>query len=218
LTNHGDDLYTVEATSLQEHPSTDFIVTLHPNDMGKDKLNVHDKWPWRDRYVVIGKPGDDPPREILAQVIKTEKMTTRHVGVDQTLREALHLRELGQKDDIKICVLKARKKKYGFKEWLLNRLGYQKGVVEVHENSPYMEHQIPVACLCEERVALVDQHNGTALTPAIGCFIGINVASCRCSCACILIIQRMVRSKMDSNRKYRKEYTDRYHKSSHSCT
>jgi hypothetical protein len=35
-----------------------------------------------------------------------------------------------------------------------------------------------------------------------------------CGCTCIFVIQKMVGCKMDSNRKYRKKYFNRYYNSS----
>ena len=66
------------------------------------------------------------------------------IGIDQTYREAIGL-EVGESVDVK-----KTDAKYGFKEKFLTNLNYQKAVVRVQQNAPYMENKIPVVCICEE--------------------------------------------------------------------
>jgi len=86
------------------------------------------------------------------------KLEPGEIGIDQTYREALGL-EVGEKVDIK-----KTNAKYGFKERLLTSLNYQKAVVRVQQNAPYMESKTPVACICEEIVNSIGAQYGDMIS------------------------------------------------------
>ena len=65
-----------------------------------------------------------------------EHLECGQIGVDEILREALAL-----KIDAKVT-LSRTEKKYGLMEKFLTLLDYQRAVVRVQANAPFMEHKI----------------------------------------------------------------------------
>lgn len=136
-----------------KQPSTDFIIILHPTDLKKMKIKANDYVKLKN---TITNGTETLDLEILAQIINSEdnlsKMNSKsldslkpgEVGVDQSYREALGL-QIGKKVSLSLT-----KKKYGFMEKLLTLLDFQKSIVRVQANAPYMEHRTPVVCLCNE--------------------------------------------------------------------
>ena len=116
---------------------------------------------------VISKGEEKKEIEIATLVINSEhklsKMTSLdktsclkkgEIGIDQTYREALALK----KED-KITISKTNKR-YGLKERFLSFLNYQKAIVRIQANAPYMENELPVVCLCEEMMTAIGASYG----------------------------------------------------------
>jgi hypothetical protein len=155
--------YTIRPTFVKKQPSTDYIAILHPSDMKKIKVGDN---AYINLKKIVSNGKETKELQVLAQVISSEhklsKMTSSdakalkpgEVGVDQTLRESLGL-VVGEK-----VILSKTNRKYGITDKLLTRLDYQKAIVRVQANAPYMEHKIPVVCLCEEIVSSIGANYG----------------------------------------------------------
>ncbi len=155
--------YTIKPTFVKKQPSTDYIAILHPSDMKKLKIYNND---YINLKKTVSNGTDTKELQVLAQVISSEhklsKMTSSdpnalkpgEVGIDQTCRESLGLM-VGEK-----VILSKTNRKYGLIDKLLSRLDYQKAIVRVQANAPYMEHKIPVVCLCEEIVSSIGANYG----------------------------------------------------------
>jgi formylmethanofuran dehydrogenase subunit D len=112
----------------------------------------------KEKKIIVG---EKKVLEIYAQVIsalhstsKIKNLVCGNVGIDETYRNALGLRK-GER----VRIVKT-KKRYGFKQKLLTSLNYQKAVVRVQQNVPYMEQRIPVVCLCDEIVNSIGARYG----------------------------------------------------------
>lgn len=90
----------------------------------------------------------DHPNSLLKEDEKLsdeyQKLDDNQVGIDQTYREALGL---DKGENVKVI---PSRKKFGLIDRIFTYLNYQKAVVRVQQNGPYMEAKIPVVCLCEE--------------------------------------------------------------------
>ena len=156
--------YVVRRTFVKRQPFADFIVIMHPEDM--KELGIKD-----NDYIKIGnvisKGEEKKEIKITTLVINSEhklsKMTSLdkasclkegEIGIDQTYREALALK----KED-KITISKTNKR-YGLKERFLSFLNYQKAIVRIQANAPYMENELPVVCLCEEMMTTIGASYG----------------------------------------------------------
>jgi formylmethanofuran dehydrogenase subunit D len=155
--------YTIRPTFVKRQPSSDFIVIMHPSDM--KELNIKDNDYVKIENVIHNKE-EEKKIEILGLVINSEhkysKMTSldpdvlkpREIGIDQTYREALAL-TVGDK-----VVISQTKIRQNLKERFLSFLNYQKAIVRIQANAPYMEHKIPVVCLCEEMMSAIGAEYG----------------------------------------------------------
>ena len=86
--------------------------------------------------------------------INEKKLGKGEIAIDQTYREALGL-EKGETVDIK-----KTDDRFGVKESVLRRLNYQRAVVRVQQNAPFMENKTPVVCVCEEMVESIGAKYG----------------------------------------------------------
>ena len=158
--------FIVEKTTVTEHPSTDYLVILRPDDMKELLISSGD-------YIRLTSTKAVPygAVEIMAQVVSSDEEFSKgtglerqgQVGIDQTLREALGLK-LG---DV-ICLPKQEfeflqrllshliLKLTSCRDWFLSRWGYQKVILIVEENPAYLERKTPVACLCEDTMSSID--------------------------------------------------------------
>ncbi len=134
--------------------------------MKKLKLNNNDYIMLRN---IVSNGTERKELEIFAQAISSDHKYSRmtfsdphhlnagEIGVDQTLREALALK-IGDK-----VILSTTDKKHGLMEKFLALLDYQKAVVRIQANAAYMEHKIPVVCLCEEVIATMGAAYGDTI-------------------------------------------------------
>jgi hypothetical protein len=134
---------------------------MHPSDM--KELNIKDNDYVKIENVIHKKDKNEEEKkiEILALVINSEnkysKMTSsdldvlspREVGIDQTYPEALAL-TIGHK-----VILSQTNIRQHLKEKFLSFLNYQKAIVRIQANAPYMEHKTPVVCLCAEMISSI---------------------------------------------------------------
>lgn len=136
----------------------DFVVVMHPNDMEK-KFQ-------KNNYVelsnIIEAKGEKRILKILAPVIssndklidkypKNGPLTEKQIGVDQTYREAIGIKEQNQ-----ITINYKNNKKINFTEILLGKMNFQKSIVRIQPNGTYMERRTPVVCLCEEMITSIN--------------------------------------------------------------
>jgi len=137
----------------------DFVVVMHPNNM-KEKFQ-------KNHYVELSKTieakGKKRTLKILAPVISSndklidkypkngKPLTENQIGVDQTYREAIGIKEHDQ-----ITINCKNNKKIDFTEILLGKMGFQKSIVRIQPNATYMERHIPVVCLCEEMITSIN--------------------------------------------------------------
>jgi formylmethanofuran dehydrogenase subunit D len=165
--------YTIRPTTVKKQPSTDFIVIMHPSDM--QQLNIKDNDYVKIENVIRKKQQQQQQQEEIEKIElfglvinsrhRYSEMTSSdpsdpkllkpgEIGLDQTYREALAL-NLGHK--VKISKANARQ---NLNERFLSLLNYQKAVVRIQANAPYMEHKIPVVCLCEEMMSSIGAEYG----------------------------------------------------------
>jgi len=112
------------------------------------KESIVTKIRWLETYAhLIGRKHD-------LSEMKEENLKEGEIAIDQTYREALGF-DIGEKIEIR-----KTKQRYGFKEKLLSRLNYQKAVVRVQPNAPFMENKTPVACICEDMVSSIGAEYG----------------------------------------------------------
>ncbi|MHB8547267.1 MAG: hypothetical protein ACYDAJ_10915 [Nitrosotalea sp.] len=156
-----DETFCVEPTDLEEHDSTDYIVTLKESD--RQRLSIRKK-----DYVVLEKcdklNSEYEKVSILAYAMPDTKRPTDQenklqnqsgkIGVDQTLRDALDI-EVG--DGVKVLSFNRRR---SLLEGLIARLDFQKAVVQVAEDPLYKEHKTPIVCLCDEMVSAIGANYG----------------------------------------------------------
>ncbi len=91
-------------------------------------------------------------------VNKEYHLEKNEVGLDQTYREALSV-DVGEEINITRSKTKRR-----IKEQMLNRINFQNAIVQIHENSIYKEQKIPVICICEEMLNMINAEYGDEIT------------------------------------------------------